>query len=90
MLGNAEPTNNIVKMLFARDQDEIVISTLCNWCRKKKDIHQKLVDALVFTMTTVNFTIFNGKFETKIDHLRRRSPKHHENHHVSRVEIVAM
>ena len=66
MLGNAEPTNNIVKMLFARDQDEIVISTLCNWCRKKKDIHQKLVDALVFTMTTVNFTIFNGKFEAKI------------------------
>jgi len=52
MLGNAEPTNNIVKMLFARDQDEIVISTLCNWSRKKKDIHQKLVDALVFTMTT--------------------------------------
>ena len=53
MLGNAEPTNNIVKMLFARDQDEIVVSTLSNWLRKRKDM-TKLEDALVFVMTTVS------------------------------------
>ena len=53
MLGNAEPTNNIVKMLFARDQDEIVVSTLSNWLRKRKDM-TKLADAMVFVMTTVS------------------------------------
>ena len=61
MLGNVEPSNNIVKMLFARDQDEIVISTLCNWSQKRKD-QTKLVDALVFTMTTVKYSIFTARW----------------------------
>ena len=46
-------------MLFARDQDEIVVSTLSNWLRKRKDM-TKLEDALVFVMTTVRLSPKQG------------------------------
>jgi len=53
MLINSEPTPQIMKMLLARDKDEIVTSVLFNWASHHEN-RRKMIDPLVNCMTRVS------------------------------------
>ena len=57
MLLASEPSLNIVKMLLARDQEEMVVNILYHWASNVEH-RKKMIDPLVNTMQRVNYTIY--------------------------------
>ena len=46
-----KPSAKVCSMLFARDEDELVVSTLFHWVRQGKETRSKLIESLTNVIT---------------------------------------
>ena len=45
-LEHCEPSDKVCRMLFARDEDELVVSSLFHWAKQGREMRSKLIDSL--------------------------------------------